>query len=289
MSRWNKPTKQVDEWCAVRIIPFVLNDDKSVSLLLGVDKHYLELTPFGGSCNEEKGSCSRKDTSTLKKCLTRELTEESKYLLNLDKIVDFVNCKHIHYVAKLMWANMHNNIYFSHWIGSDKETIKTYFNDKKRDDRLLKKLTLEGKDKKEIKSYFEMETIDFIPVNYDIFGTYIYNTIQDFHHREKMYSKDKANYNQIINTFSTILKNYPMDNNTEKEHLEKTDRHRFDPRFLIGLVDSVADYFRNQYKYKNIDDIVDDILLYIKGMKNGCSLDMTKNDFQEITEEDEPI
>ena len=129
MSRWNKTSKQVDEWCALRIIPFVLNDDKSVSLLLGLDKRFSEWTPFGGSCTEEKGSCYRKDTVTLKKCLARELTEESKNLLNLDKIIDFVNCKYIHYVVKLMWANIHNNIYFSQWIGSDKETIKinTYY------------------------------------------------------------------------------------------------------------------------------------------------------------------
>lgn len=273
MSRlnWNKPKKQVDEFCAVRILPYVIEKDGGISILFGLDRKYKEWSPFGGSCGPQKGSCSRKETSELNSCLAREISEESKEIIDLNKTVDFVNCRYVHYVMKKSWANLHNNIYFAQWEGSDKETIIKHFNDKSRDDKLTKKLLEE---KKEVKSYFEMESIEFIPINYDVFGEYIYNTIQDFYQKEATYKKDKVFHNQISDTFSALFRAYP-----ESDKKKNTDGKRLDPNFLLGFIDAIADYFANEFKYKHIDDIVDDIIRYIKSMKKGCSLDSSKIEF----------
>lgn len=271
MSKWNnRPKQQIYEMCAVRIIPYVVDKDGGISILLGLDKKFKEFTPFGGNCNEEKGACSRRDTSSLRTCLARELSEESKEIIDLSKTVDFVNCKFVHYVVKLAWANMHNNIYFAQWIGDGKEEIISYFNDVERDKSLRKRLHSEGKNPKVINSYFEMDKIEFIPVTYEVLGEFIYNSIQDFYVQEEMYKKDKTFYAQTSNTFSAMFKKYP------KKDTGNTNGRRLDPRFLLGLVESVSDYFSNEYKYNHVDDIVDDIVRYIKGIQKGCSLDGDK-------------
>jgi len=288
MSRWNNRNsfKKLDEWCAVRIVPYTIAGDGTISLLLGLDTKYKEWTPMGGSCNESKGSCSRKETSELKTCLSRELAEESKELIDLNKTVDFVNCKFVHYVVKLAWANMHNNIYFSHWIGDDKETIINHFNDEERDRSLRKRLQSEGKNQKVISSYFEMDKLEFIPVTYEVIGEYIYNTIQDFYKLEDMYRKDKEFYEQVGNTFSALFKKYPKKDNGN------TNGKRIDPRFLLGLMEAMSDYFSNEFKYNHVDNIVDDIVRYIRGIQKGCSIDVNpdKNDkSKNISDDDTPL
>ncbi|MDD4930688.1 MAG: hypothetical protein PHG66_00845 [Candidatus Colwellbacteria bacterium] len=288
--RSNPPKKQIDEQCAVRIIPYVIEKDGTISLFLGLDKRFKEWTPAGGACNEQKGSCSRRDTSSLKTCLARELSEESKEIIDLDQTVDFVNCRFIHYVVKLSWANMHNNIYFAQWTGDNKESIISYFNDAERDKSLRERLQSEGKTPKIVNSYFEMDSIDFIPVTYEVFGEYIYNSIQDFYKLEETYKKDKAFYAQISDTFSAMFKHYPKKDNGN------TNGRRLDPRFLLGMVEAISDYLSNEFKYKHVDDIVDDIIRYIKGIKNGCSLNSdsirlpSKSDSsKKVSEDDTPL
>lgn len=259
--------KRVDEYCSTRITPYFVEKDGSLSMFLGLDKKHSEWTPFGGSCSESRGACSRHQTSLLKSCLRRELSEESKNIIDLNETVDFVNCKFIHYVTRLAWANLHNNVYFAQWSGGDKEKISKYFNDKERDEKLHTTLKSRGKSSKEINAYFEMETISFIPITHEVFGLYIYNTIQDFYVREESYRKDKIFYNQVSDIFSSLFKTYP------KKDVGDTDGKRFDPRFLLGIIDAVSDYFMKEFKYRNVDDIVDDIVKYIRGIQRGCLLD----------------
>lgn len=283
-TNWRNLSKpEIKKFCATRIVPYTLDKNGEISILLGLDSKYKEWTPWGGNCSKQQGSCDRQDTSFLKTCLARELSEESKRLVNLNKTVDFVNCQYIHYIIRTNWSDLHNNIYFAKWIGNDKETILKYFNDKERDKRLHKKLEKENKD---VKSYFEMDTINFISLNYNVFGEYIYNTIQHFHSQEDMYRKDKVFYNQITDVFSALLREYPKDN-----ELGNTDTKRFDPRFLLGIINSVADYFGNKYNYKNINDIVDDFKSYIKNMKtcsfNGEKIDISTDSESDTTSDEE--
>lgn len=289
MSRtnWRSSKKQIDEWCATRIIPYKIEKDGIVSLLLGLDKKFKEFTPFGGACTNSKGSCARKDTTSLKNCLARELSEESKELIDLNTTVDFVNCKYIHYVLNLTWGSdrvdMHNNIYFSQWVGDDKETIIKYFNDVERDKKLENRLRSEGKKDKVIKSYFEMDTIAFIPITYEVFGEYIYNSIQDFYKLEETYRKEPAFYNQVSDIFSALFKRYPRKNNGD------TNGRRLDPRFLMGLIEAISDYFDNEYKYRYINDIVDDVIRYIKGIQKGCSINIQTGTTGITDEDDTPL
>jgi len=252
------------KFCALRILPFIVGKNGEISLLLGLDKRFKEWTPFGGNCSESTGSCHRKDTSILKKCLTRELSEESKLLIDLESTVDFANCTYLQYIINIDIGDITNNIYFARWKGDSNKIISLYGN-KKRDDKIVEKLKMLKLSDKGIKSYFEMDKIEFITVTSEVFGEYIYNSIQDFYRLEETYRKDKVFYNQVTRLFSSLFKTY------HRRDMGDTRGRRFDPRFLMGLIESMAEYFDiDTYSY--IDDIVDDITAYVRGFSEGCSL-----------------
>lgn len=266
MSSWYK--KPHKEWCAVRIIPFKIDSKGEINLIMGLDTKWKEWTPFGGACTgKDKASpCYRKTTSELRQCLSRELTEESKQLIDLYKTVDFVNCKYIHYIINLHWGSIHNNIYLAEWTGDDRlNEVMKKFRDPSYDKNLRYSLSKSGEDEK---AFFEMSDIGSIKLNYDVFGEYLYNTIQDIHKNISSFRKDREFYKQLEYVMGGLLDNYKY------KQMENTDGKRFDPRFIVGLIQSTENYLMMRDSFKKIEKVIDGIDSYIR-KNRGCTIDFS--------------
>jgi hypothetical protein len=250
--------------CSVRIVPYYIdktNDTPKISIMLGLDAKYHEWTPFGGTCTETKDACHRHSTNELKQCLSRELNEESKALISLDESIDFVNCRYIHYVTKLHWANIHNNIYFAEWIKKESgNKVISKFKDVNHDKELLKKLS-----KHEEKSFFEMSDISFVEINDKEFGEYLYNTLQHIHENIADYKKDKTFYKQIMFVMGGLLNFY------KRKEIGNTDGKRFDPYFIVGFIQAIDDYMMLRNGFTKIKDVIEGVKMYIQRNK-GCSI-----------------
>ena len=267
MSRPNgyfQTREPIKEWCSTRIIPFIIKDN-DISILLGLDSKYKEYTPFGGKCDlKPTTSCSRQNTDVLKQCLSRELSEESKELINLDKTVDFVNCNYIHYITRLQFGNYHNNVYFAKWESDDNiDKILKKFKDQTYEQKLIDRLKNKGI--QDTRVYFEMSDIAFIPIN-KVFGDMIYNTIQNIHESKKQLQKNVSSYRNLEFFLGELMYSYPYELNYRKK-----EGSSFDPNFLVGLIEGLMKHWNLKYKYKKIDHIIKDLYDYIKSI-NTCSI-----------------
>lgn len=235
--------------CSTNIIPFSIQDS-DIYFLLGLDSKYKEWASFGGMCKEIRGACKRQSTETLKKCLSRELEEESKKTIKIDDL-EFDKCDFIHFVRELDHADIHNNLYFVQWKQDiDINNIITKF----KDESFLTDTERKTKD------YQEMEDINFIKLDKKTFGNYIYNTLQVLDNDKYRKYMPKSTLRQIDYYLGHLIKQY------KNNKTYNTDKERIDPMLLLTLVAN-AERLNNNRSFKSIESLLDAIKEMVLSLK----------------------
>jgi len=237
---------------SIKIIPYFIYENKQTKskdlyMLLGKDSKWKEWTPIGGRREVNEAG----DLESVLHCLSREIYEETKELLelkkiNLDKcIVKEFETKFRHGLLKTIFIFVRLNS-----MKDIKEKIKL-FTSKNRDLKLKRKYI-------HWKIFFEMDELQFIKVNDDKFFTLTFNTFLDLQKNKQYYTKfDNIFYEDIVDTFKNFLDEYKFDT---REYLYP----RFDPKFLQGILSILPDC-------RYINDIITNLFTVLEKNKNVCS------------------
>lgn len=249
--------------CSVKLIPYVKYDTKinlskrnKLCILLGLDAKYKELTPLGGTCID-RIPCNVIPTEKLKACLSRELDEESKGLLNLDNILDFKNCKSMSNFNDLEWGRIYHLTYFTELkLHSDNlHILLDKFQDPIFNKELSNKLILQNKSRK---NYFEMSQLVLVTLDDDHFYNMIYLTIQHAQlFKEETMKLDHKLSDSIDRTLKYFYKEHPFD--VKKYNPNIT---RLDPRLLCWIVQSLQQKYHKIYN--SINDLIDNFIDFLK-------------------------
>lgn len=275
--------KTTTEICSVKLIPYLKHNNK-LCILLGLDSQFKELTPLGGTCLD-RIACNKIPADKLKACLSRELDEESKSLLDLDNILDFEKCKVMSTSNELEWGEIHHRTYFAELNLSDTEernlealhTLLNTFQDPTFNKALEQKLIHQNKNRK---NYFEMSQLVLVTLDDDHFYNMIHATIQHVQlFKEEAMKLDRKLSSSIDNILKRFFKEHPFD--VKKYNPSIT---RLDPRLLCWIIQSLQ--LTNDKIYKSINDLIDDFISYLKSGSTCHYKVHSKTKSQEVSVEE---
>lgn len=251
-SRLNKPKKPTIIYDSAKVIPYFV-EGQNLYLLWGISQKWKEYTPIGGTCKKTENYTKSEDK---KKCLAREVYEETKELLTLSHLGEFNKINTV--LSKLKWGKIYNHYYFVKWLDQEDERNKILdnFYSSQRDSELRQKLQEKNLN---VSDYFELSGLEAIPVRSHRMYDLLYNTITDLHLRKDEYlHMDRVFYTLMYRRLIVLLENYPL--KPENEQVS-TDNNRFDHHILVALLEILETH--HQYEYGYLDDLIDDLYDYI--------------------------
>lgn len=148
--------------CSTRVIPYYLDSNNNIILMLFTAWGYGDWTSIGGKCHEIDGGCPSDKDPRLLKCALRELEEESHFLITPNDI-ELTRCATFNYTDD---RGIHNNLRFTQ-LKKDPRVIVTAFDDPK--------LIAYLQSLPNYKDYLETEKIGLFPLKGQ-FLTYASNT-----------------------------------------------------------------------------------------------------------------
>lgn len=227
----------------VHLIPYTVDEKKSISLVLGLSSVFKEWTSLGGNCNVP--GCIRPSKRQVRNALSREIFEETKKLVKLDKVV-----KNIQDLQKLQYdvtdnnSVFHTTIFFLPIFGEKLRFFKNMvekFNSKQVSRRFIGKNISRG--------FLEMTRIEFVSLDTE-FPRYVYNTFQDIQRRWFFY-EEKGYLEGMMPEIGEMLQNTPID-----KYSTDTRCIRLNPLLLTGFINSLTKYYSIK-KFTGIKDFID--------------------------------
>ena len=161
----NDKSKSTKSNCSARIIPFYIDENKNIYLVMARVKFYGDWTALGGRCTKICGNCPEENDEALMDCMYTEMEEES-HLSIMRTDIEIICNPSSYYIDK---KKRHNNIRFAK-LNKDRDV--TYVKTMYYDEELLKQL---AKHKKGA-DFLETVDIEFLPLH-GTFLKYVENTL----------------------------------------------------------------------------------------------------------------
>lgn len=227
----------------VHIIPYTIDEKKSISLVLGLSSVFKEWTSLGGNCNIP--NCYRPSRRQIKNTLSRELFEETKKLVKLDKIV-----KNVHELQKLEYEVSDNNSVFHttiFFLPIDGQKLRFFRNIVERFNSVPVTRRFSGK--KVSQGFLEMSRIEFVSLDVE-FPRYAFNSLVDILDRWDFY-EEKGYLEKMMPELELILKTLP-----KRSISYDTRYNRLNPLMLSGIISGLTSYYRID-KFRSLTEFLE--------------------------------